>query len=133
MFKKIVSLLLISFLILVLLSGCASNNVIGEVYGTEHEYIRIGGDTYTLCNNPGVNKNRDRDKKLGKVVFRNNPSESMMVWSLKGYSNKEYIYILFGSTMGHITKKINNITKKVVFDFKMLEKNDLGRMILNVE
>ena len=88
MFKKIVSLLLISF-------GCASNNVIGEVYGTEHEYIRIGGDTYTLCNNPGVNKNRDRDKKLGKVVFRNNPSESMMVWSLKGYSNKEYIYTLW--------------------------------------
>ena len=95
MFKKTVSLLLISFLILVLLSGCTSNNVIGEVYGTEHEYIRIGGDTYTLCNNPGVNKNRDRDKKLGKVVFRNNPSESMMVWSLKGYSNKEYIYTLW--------------------------------------
>ncbi len=95
MIKKPFLLLLILFLVLPLLSGCASNKVIGDVYGTEHEYIQIAGDTYTQCNNPGVNKNRDREEMLGKVVFRNNPSESMTVWSLKGYSNNEYIYTVW--------------------------------------
>ena len=95
MIKKFVSLLLISFLVLFVFSGCTSNKVIGEVYGSEHEFIQIGGDTYTQCNNPGVNKNLDRDKKLGKVIFRNLPDESMTVWSLKGYSDHEYIYTLW--------------------------------------
>ena len=81
--------------VFLLFSGCVANQVIGEVYGTEHEFIRIGKDTYTQCNNPGVNKNRDRDKKLGKVVFRNNANESMTVWSLKGYPDNEYLYTLW--------------------------------------
>ena len=88
-------LLLFLMMFLFLFTGCVSDKVIGEVYGTEHEYLQIGEDTYTLCNNPGVNKNRDRDGKLGKVVFRNNPRDSMTVWSLKGYSNREYIYTLW--------------------------------------
>lgn len=94
MIKKLACIFLISFWAMFFL-GCTANNVIGDVYGSEHEYIQIGSDTYTQCNNPGVNKNTDRDKKLGRVVFRNNSKEYMTVWSLKGYPNNEYIYTLW--------------------------------------
>ena len=77
------------------LVGCGSNNVIGEVYGSEHQYITIGDDTYTVCTNPGVNKNTDRDKKLGIVEFRDQEADPMTVWSLKGYDDNEYIYTLW--------------------------------------
>ena len=82
-------------LVCMLLSGCGSNEVIGTVYGSEHEYISIGDDTYTICNNPGVNKNTDRKEKLGIVVFDDPKTDPMTVWSLKGDDDNEYISTLW--------------------------------------
>ena len=79
----------------ILLTGCGSDEVIGTVYGSEHEYISIGDDTYTVCNNPGVNKNKDKKEKLGIVVFDDPKTDPMTVWSLKGYDDNEYIYTLW--------------------------------------
>ena len=87
-------LLSIMILTINMVTGCGKS-VIGEVYGSEHQYITIAGENYVECNNPGVNKNADRNKKLGVVRFRNDKDEYMTVWSLKGYENNEYIYTLW--------------------------------------
>lgn len=71
------------------------DKIIGEVYGAEHEYMKIGEDTYTECDNPGVAISTARNKRLGKVVFRNTETDPMVVWSIKGYDNNEYIYALW--------------------------------------
>lgn len=71
------------------------DKVIGEVYGAEHEYMKIGEDTYTECDNPGVAISTARNKRLGTVVFRNTEADPMVVWSIKGYDNNEYVYALW--------------------------------------
>lgn len=91
--KEAVCLVLIGIM---LLSGCGSDKVIGTAYGAECEHIKIGNDTYTICENPGVNKNSDRGDKLGVVVVENcNEEDPITVWSIKGYENNEYIYTLW--------------------------------------
>lgn len=71
------------------------DKIIGEVYGAEHEYMKIGEDTYTECDNPGIAISTARNKKLGKVVFRNAEADPMVVWSIKGYDHNEYVYALW--------------------------------------
>ena len=78
-----------------ILSGCGSREVIGEVYGSEHEYISIGEDTYTQCNNPGVNIAWDKKEQLGIVAFRDVDTDPMEVYSIKGYDDNEYIYAIW--------------------------------------
>lgn len=57
--------------------------------------MKIGEDTYMECNNLGVAISTARNKRLGKVVFRNTETDPMVVWSIKGYDNNEYIYALW--------------------------------------
>ncbi|MCM1244400.1 MAG: hypothetical protein NC293_02010 [Roseburia sp.] len=93
--KKIITTLF-SFLIMLsvfTLASCENNDkIIGEVYGSEHEYIRIGEDTYTVCENPGVTKS-EHNKKLGKVEFKDKSIDPIIVWSIDGFD--EYIYTLW--------------------------------------
>lgn len=91
----IITLFSLVFIALVLNISRHDEEVIGEVYGAEHEYIRIGEETYIACNNPGVTISTERNKKLGKVVFRNEEADSMTVWSIDGYDDNEYIYVLW--------------------------------------
>ncbi|MBR5358197.1 MAG: hypothetical protein IK128_03185 [Clostridiales bacterium] len=93
--RRSILVLIVMMLVASVVCSCIRPPVIGEVYGSEHQYIVIDGETYTECNNPGVNKNTDRNEKLGIVVFRSNEDEYMTVWSLKGYENNEYIYTLW--------------------------------------
>lgn len=79
---------------LFLLSGCGSTEVIGKVYGPEHEYIVIGDDTYTVCSDSEYSA-KDRDAKLGKVEFENADIDAMVVYSIKGVEDREYIYTLW--------------------------------------
>lgn len=89
---------LVGLFIILALFGltCLGNDsaVIGEVYGPEHEYIKIGNDTYTICENPGITAS-DRSKKLGKAVFKDESIDPMIVWSIDGFDAYEYIYTLW--------------------------------------
>lgn len=85
-------ILILTLFIFILINN--NDKIIGEVYGAEHEYIKIGNDTYTECNNPGVSISKARDKRLGKVIFKNTEADPMIVWSIEGYDDSEYIYTL---------------------------------------
>ena len=82
-----------------------SNRVIGNYYGSEYEYIRIGDDVYEFdANDPYTSS--DRGIRLGRVVSeRDSSSESMYIWSVKG--TDEYIYRLWGFSDGGFYKKVH--------------------------
>ncbi len=90
--KRIIPFILI---LCFMLSACGSQEVIGSVYGSEHEYTSIGEDTYTLCDNPGVSIAWDKDELLGIVEFENADTDPMKVYSIKGYDDKDYIYTIW--------------------------------------
>ena len=92
--KHLISTLIITALIFVL-TGCSSNEIIGEVYGPEHEYIKIGDDTYTVCYDSGYSAS-DKDKRLGKLQFTNIDTDLMTVYSVKDVDDNEYIYTIWG-------------------------------------
>lgn len=95
--KKIIKTLfsLSIMLFLFTLTSCGNDDTtIGEVYGSEHEYIKIGEDTYTVCENPGVTKS-EHNKKLGKVEFKDKSIDPIIVWSIDGFDEYEYIYTLW--------------------------------------
>ena len=81
-----------------------SNRVIGNYYGSEYEFIRIGNDVYEFdANDPYTSS--DKGMKLGRVVSENNSSsESMYIWSVKG--TKDYIYRVWGLYDGGFYKKV---------------------------
>lgn len=88
-------ILLFILILVLMLTACGSQEVIGDVYGSEHEHISIGEDTYTQCNNPGVNIAWDKGKQLGIVEFRDVDTDPMKVYSIKGYGDCEYIYTVW--------------------------------------
>ena len=88
-------ILLFILILVLMLTACGSRKVIGEVYGSEHEYISIGEDTYTRCNNPGVNITWDKKEQLGIVEFRDVDTDPMQVYSIKEYDENEYIYTIW--------------------------------------
>lgn len=91
LFIVVVIILMVSLIIFI----GRDDKIIGEVYGAEHEYMKIGEDTYTECDNPGVSISTARNKRLGKAVFRNAETDPVVVWSIKGYDNNEYVYALW--------------------------------------
>lgn len=91
----ILILVILSFLIIGLVLSIKRNKVIGYVYGSEHEYISIGEETFTQCNNPGVQTASARNRRLGVVRFKSDSREKMKVWSVKGYDDLEYIYTVW--------------------------------------
>ena len=83
----------IALLILILcfiMSGCGEKEI-GTVYGFEHQYLKIGEDTYTKSGNPGVHIAWDKNRKLGTAYFYDY-SDPFIIWSIKGYDDYEYLY-----------------------------------------
>ena len=81
-----------------------SNKVIGEYYGTEYDYIKIGDHVYEFdADDPYTSS--DRGIRLGRVISRDDPSnDSMFVWSVKG--TDEYIYRVWGFYDGGFYRKV---------------------------
>lgn len=101
--------IIISIIICILLMTVAyiaySNRIIGNYYGSEYEYIRIGTDVYEFDANAPFTSS-DRGIILGRVASENNhSSESMYIWSVRG--TNEYIYRVWGLYDGGFYRKVD--------------------------
>ena len=102
--RVVIVTVIISIVLVIVVYVAHSNRVIGNYYGSEYEYIRIGDDLYELdANDPYTSS--DRGIRLGRVVSeRDSSSESMYIWSVKG--TDEYIYRLWGFSDGGFYRKV---------------------------
>ena len=102
--KTIIIVIVVSIMCLIGLYIVHSNKVIGEYYGSEYDYIRIGNDIYKFdADNPYISS--ERGIRLGRVVSQNDSSdESMYIWSVKG--TDEYIYRVWGLYDGGFYRKV---------------------------
>ena len=88
--KQIVTYVLIVAIVLVLVFLWNTNRIIGKMSGPENEYVVFNnGTTYALCDDH--HSFRDKGWVLGRVSAAYNTS--YYVFSVRGDSDREYIYI----------------------------------------
>ena len=87
--KKSIAFTLVMALLLSLVA--CSGKTIGKISGAENEYITIDDVKYVLVTNHDFSQ-ADKGTYLGKV---SNSKITMKVYSVKGDTNRDYIYTLW--------------------------------------
>lgn len=86
--------ILVVILILVMMSGCSSKQIIGTVEGPEWDKILIGDAEYipesAVPSQYDIYSSADKDAKLGIIQ---SGDTTLTIYSVKGEESRDYIYV----------------------------------------